>query len=243
MKYYPTDFLSALSKYDPRLEPESDFKSNSLLVEEKVCDMLSEIRDRELQLVVLVDDPNRLPFAGGHRIVKSIPKYQKVSRLLAQIFDEPHEIRCFIGIEKEGMLESLLQNGILSAEFIDVLDPLHYSDSILNRKRLREQGRHLLFASPLDVLDPPADLLMEIIKEQAMLDAVDIFCYGVFGDLSHRLLDLSDQSYMIASGKYRAFAEHLSDKYRMKYVNHDFFSAECFKIVERRGFAELPNHM
>lgn len=202
MIYFPSEFINALSAYDDRLTPHGAESAEKLLIEEHDVPLLKFSEHKSL--VILTADKDKCARADTeHRYVY---KYQQAERLIAEIFEEPHEIRHFLILGLDECPDELSFDSF----FVDVLHCQIFSDSIIANDRFLNTGTHYLYSGVLDLLDPPAERIMEIIEEQSKIDAVDIVSVGIYGALTDALMKKSDLNYILATEKYAGMANDLS---------------------------------
>lgn len=243
MKYYPSDYIRALSKYDARLEVFDGETAGVLLIDEKSMDLFVSETHIPMELIVLVESEESRFYCGKHKIKKRILKFQKVKKLLVEIFDERYEIRLFLEpFCAKNRLEYLLEHNVLDAPFVSCFDEYRYSDSLISESKYLERGRHYFYSSLLDVMDPPITFMVEAVLRQSKIEPVDIVLYSLNGLIAKKLIEISDVVYILLPLEREKEMGILKKRYSniifLKWQKEND-GVEMTDILSRRGEYEL----
>lgn len=194
MKYFPSVFLNSLGKYDKRLEP-SKFSNDLIVVEERDLVKLASGQ----RAVVLVSDEDSVAYCDGIEIVRQVFKFKETRHLIAEIFDEPLPINVFVvlGCGLETLEDSIYFDRNNYNSFVDIISGSEFSSTIIEDSAFLGKGRHVLLSSPLDLLDPPTEKIIEVIKKQSRIENVDIISDIWLGSLSRGIFELADEIYIL----------------------------------------------
>lgn len=242
MKYYPSHYIRALSKYDTRLEVYGGEISEILLIDEKSMDLFLSEDHNPMELILLVESMESKFYIGQHRVKKKVLKYQKIKKLLAEIFEERFEIRLFIEpFCARERLQYLLDNKEIQAPILTYFDEFHYSDSLICEDKYLEVGEHYFYSSLLDVIDPPVSHMVEAVLRQSQIEPVDVILYSLNGLIVKRMIENSDVVYILIPKEREKEMESL----KKRYPNIIFLKWDSTKvgfetsILPRRGEYEL----
>lgn len=246
MKYFPSPYINALSKFDDRFEVYKGETTDTLLIEEKSMDLFLAENSSAMNLIVLVESEQSVLQHGSHTIIKRILKFKKIKQLLVEIFDERYEIRLFIDPFSSGSaIANLMEQNVINAAFIDVFDEYQYSDTLISEKNYLMSGVHYFYSSILDVMDPPIPFMLNAVLKESEHDTVDIVLYSLNGSLVKNLIEISDIIYILVHENNIRMMELL----KKKYSNIVFLNCSCSGEVEisnmvaRRGIREGENEL
>lgn len=239
MNYFHSDFLNQLSRFDHRLVCGVHPGEGPLLIESKHLPQIEEESVKKTDLIVLTEEKEEPVFSKYHCVGKKIYKYQKIRHLLAEIFDELHEIRLFLVMNPKAE-EALLHHNILTAGYQSRISFYNHSASLLDDALFLEPGRHYLLSSFLDLIDPPGTAILSILNRQAKRDAVDLVCDVMMGDLMRELIRIASVVYSVGNDSHREFASALNAKYRkIIFLNTNNSDQWMSRIIPKRGEDEL----
>lgn len=214
MKYFPSPYINALSRHDARLEPYCGEITNTLLIEEKSIQILLSEKYPSMNLIVLVESETSVLSCVPHKIIKRVFKYRTITQLLVEIFDERYEVRLFISPRSRmERMKYLLEQDVINAPFITILDEYRHSKSLCSEKYYLERGVHYFYSSLLDVIDPPSSFITKAVVEQSGEDPVDIVLYSINGCLAKELIEISDIVYIIVTEDEKKHFEPLIKRY------------------------------
>lgn len=243
MNYFPSDFLNHLARHDSRLIPIRSGATGPLLIEEKHLGQEAFFRGEHFtyELVVLTESENAVPYLGECKVLRAVYKYLPTRHLLARIFNEPHEVRLFISLNRAFGLQ-LQDSKFFDAGSVAVLDDEVYSDVLLQKNRDSLSGVHYLYSSILDVVDPPVSQIIRFIEERSLYDEVDVLAYTLSGSIIKKLIDLSDVVYLFSSFEYAKNLSPLLKKYSHIQVIVTSFNQDALSLLERYDFSRKDQY-